>query len=139
MEPMVTRLIGEEVRCEWVLPDTGRLVLIDPGQFEQVILNLVINARDAMPAGGTLQVALHPATLEALRAAALDVDPGDYLEVRVSDTGTGMTPDTVEHIFEPFFTTKPSGRGTGLGLSTVFGIVRQSGDGLSQHHSAGRG
>ncbi len=126
MEAMVTRLIGEEVRCQLSLPDEPHFVLIDPGQFEQVILNLVINARDAMPMGGTLQVGLQRAGLDLTRATALDVPPGEYVEVRVADTGTGMTTETLDQIFEPFFTTKPTGRGTGLGLSTVFGVVRQS-------------
>jgi CheY-like chemotaxis protein len=102
-------------------------VLIDPGQFEQVVMNLVINARDAMPSGGQLTLFLDRARMDDDRAAKLEIEAGDYVMVVVSDTGQGMDPATVDHIFEPFFTTKAEGDGTGLGLSTVFGIAHQSG------------
>ncbi|MGE0863899.1 MAG: response regulator [Vicinamibacterales bacterium] len=139
LQPMVARLIGEDVRCEFVPAQPPHLVHIDPGQFEQVMLNLVINARDAMPDGGHLRVELDAVTLDEARALAVDVPAGAYIEVRVSDTGTGMTAETVEQIFEPFFTTKPPGRGTGLGLSTVFGIVRQHRGGIDVTTAPGRG
>jgi len=139
LQPMVARLIGEDVRCECVLPSEPHLVMIDPGQFEQVMLNLAVNARDAMPSGGHLRVELRHAVLDGGRATALDVAPGAYVAVRVSDTGTGMAPETVEKIFEPFFTTKPAGTGTGLGLSMVFGIVRQSRGGIDVITAVGRG
>jgi two-component system cell cycle sensor histidine kinase/response regulator CckA len=130
LQPMVQRLIGEDLHCEFSLGSSPQLVLIDPGQFEQVVLNLVINARDAMPRGGRLSVELSRADLGGEHARALDVAAGAYVVIAVTDTGDGMDDETVEHIFEPFFTTKAPGRGTGLGLSTVFGIVRQSRAGI---------
>jgi signal transduction histidine kinase len=130
LQPMIQRLIGEDIRCQFTLATPPQLVLIDPGQFEQIMLNLVVNARDAMPEGGRLSVELSRTTVAGEHAAALDVAEGEYITVTVTDTGEGMDPETVEHIFEPFFTTKDPGRGTGLGLSTVFGIVRQSRGGI---------
>ena len=127
LQPMIKRLIGEHLRCEFNLATPPQLVLIDPGQFEQVVLNLVINSRDAMPAGGHLRVAITRDRLEAARAADLGVTPGAFVMLSVADNGQGIDPETLEYIFEPFFTTKPPGEGTGLGLATVFGIVRQSG------------
>jgi CheY-like chemotaxis protein len=130
LQPILQRLIGVDIRCKFTLPREPHLVLIDPGQFEQIMLNLVVNARDAMPEGGSVAVELSAATVVGEHAAAIDVAPGDYVVVSVTDTGDGMDADTLEHIFEPFFTTKAPGRGTGLGLSTVFGIVRQSRAGI---------
>lgn len=127
MQPMIERLIGEDI--EFTLRHTGaeQLVLIDPGHFEQVAMNLVINARDAMPSGGTLAIFIDRTHLDEVHAAGLQIKAGDYVVVAVSDTGIGIDAPTLEHIFEPFFTTKAVGSGTGLGLSTVFGIVHQSG------------
>ncbi len=127
LRPMIERLIGEHLRCTYALPSRPHLVLIDPQQFEQVVMNLVINARDAMPAGGDLRVAIGREDMEMVRAVSLGVAPGPFVVLTVSDTGQGIPPATLEYIFEPFFTTKAQGQGTGLGLSTVFGIVRQSG------------
>jgi two-component system, cell cycle sensor histidine kinase and response regulator CckA len=127
LQPMIARLIGEDVQFGFNHADPPQLVLIDPGQFEQVVMNLVINARDAMPAGGGLTVFVDRAHLDKLHAAELEIPPGNYVMLAVSDTGEGIDPETLEHIFEPFFTTKAPGNGTGLGLSTVFGIVHQSG------------
>ena len=130
LQPMLQRLIGPDIRCEFIRAPAPLLVLIDPGQFEQIMLNLVVNARDAMPDGGRLAVELSRTTVAGEHAAALDLAAGDYIAVTVTDTGEGMDTETLEHIFEPFFTTKDPGRGTGLGLSTVFGIVRQSRGGI---------
>ena len=126
LQPMIARLIGEDVQCTFNLADSPQLVLIDPGQFEQIMMNLVINARDAMPGGGTLAVSLGRAQVDPLEAGELEVAPGSYVLLAVTDSGAGIDPDTLDHIFEPFFTTKAPGSGTGLGLSTVFGIVHQS-------------
>ena len=130
MQPMIERLIGEDVQFTFSHAEPPQLVLMDPGQFEQVVMNLVINARDAMPGGGQLTLFLDRERLDANHAAELEIKPGHYVVLVVTDTGEGMAPDTIEHIFEPFFTTKPPGSGTGLGLSTVFGIVHQSGGGI---------
>ena len=127
LQPMIARLIGEDVAMKFELATPPQWVLIDPGQFEQVVINLVVNARDAMPAGGKLHIAMTTETVDRLQAAELEIKPGDYVLLSVADTGEGIDPDALEYIFDPFFTTKPPGRGTGLGLSTVFGIVRQSG------------
>ena len=140
IEKMLARLIGEDVRILTVLrPGVGR-IRVDPGQFEQVILNLATNARDAMPKGGCLTIETE--NLVLTREGPLSHyggQPGTYVALRVSDTGCGMTPEVKARMFEPFFTTKDLGKGTGLGLATVFGIVKQS-DGLIDAESeVGRG
>jgi signal transduction histidine kinase len=127
VEPMLRRMIGEDI----VLTVNGRaahpFVRVDPGQVEQVVMNLVVNARDAMPKGGRLIVETADATLDAAAVADMpDARPGDYVMLLVADTGVGMSPDVRARIFEPYFTTKDVGKGTGLGLSTAYGIVRQS-------------
>ncbi|HUG40684.1 MAG TPA: PAS domain S-box protein [Longimicrobiales bacterium] len=125
---MLTRLIGEDVVLSTELAEDPGCVLVDPGQIEQVILNLAVNARDAMPGGGELRIRTAPVELEARDLAdAEGLEPGPYVELDVSDTGGGMAPEVLERVFEPFFTTKELGKGTGLGLSTVYGIVKQSG------------
>jgi PAS domain S-box-containing protein len=139
MSGMLRRVIGEDVSLEMHLDPTGGHARVDPGQLEQVIMNLVINARDAMPEGGTLALATRGAALDERQARARGVAPGRYLEIEVRDTGQGMDAATVARLFEPFFTTKEPGKGTGLGLSTAYGIVRQSGGSIYAESAPGEG
>ena len=126
LEKMLRRLFGTDIEMAKVLqPDLG-CVKVDPGQVEQVIINLVLNARDAMPTGGRLTIRTNDVVLSELQAGSTRNSPGPYAMLAVSDTGIGMDDATKLRIFEPFFTTKEVGKGTGLGLATVFGIVKQS-------------
>jgi signal transduction histidine kinase/ActR/RegA family two-component response regulator len=130
LTPMVRRLVGEDIEVETELAETDGLVRVDPGQLEQVLLNLVANARDAMPSGGALRLRTRHVTLTPAAARGIpEARPGQYIALEVEDTGVGMTPEVQARIFEPFFTTKPPGAGTGLGLAMCYGIVRQA-DGL---------
>jgi PAS domain S-box-containing protein len=127
LKKMLGRLIGEDVDLAVVHPETVGRVLIDRGHLEQVVVNLVVNARDAMPNGGDLRIEVSDVDLDANYAEGkADVRPGPHVLIAVSDSGIGMTPEVREQIFEPFFTTKPSGKGTGLGLATSYGIVHEA-------------
>ncbi len=125
MEPILRRLLGESIELSLDLDPAAGIVYADLGQIEQVLLNLIANARDAMPDGGRL--AIRTAKVELSEGNELRLPPGSYVTLTVTDTGVGMSPEVLARLFEPFFTTKERGQGTGLGLSTVYGIVRQSG------------
>jgi PAS domain S-box-containing protein len=135
---MLTRVIGEDVELI-VIGERPLIVSADAGQIEQVLLNLAINARDAMPAGGKLFIELSLVHLSQSTASDPEVTPGLYAALTVSDTGLGMERATLERVFEPFFTTKEVGKGTGLGLSTVYGIVKQSGGRITVQSEPGQG
>ena len=139
MEKLLRRLIGEDVELITTLdPALGR-AKADPGQTEQVIMNLAVNARDAMPTGGKMIISTANIKLEQHSLPQHAVNPGMYVRLDVADTGTGMDPETQSRIFEPFFTTKEQGKGTGLGLSTVYGIVKQSGGYIEVESQLGQG
>ena len=140
MGNMLGRLLGEDIELALTAdPSVGR-VIADPSQIEQVIMNLAVNARDAMPHGGKLSIELHDTSFDAASALERDgIEPGPYVVLTVTDTGAGMDRVTRERIFEPFFTTKEVGKGTGLGLSTVFGIVKQSRGHVEVDTEPGRG
>jgi two-component system cell cycle sensor histidine kinase/response regulator CckA len=138
MQSMLKRLIGEDVELETELAPALVIVMADPIQLQQIILNIAVNARDAMPRGGTLRIE----TENVYRAEELPEPPSKFsphVLLKITDTGTGMTPEVRSHLFEPFFTTKEPGKGTGLGLSTVYGIVKQSGGMIAVDSSAGLG
>lgn len=139
LDRMLRPLIGEDIRLEVIRGRDVRPIKADAGHLEQVVMNLVVNARDAMPDGGMLRIETAHEAFSPLEADATHLAPGDYVCISVTDTGVGMPPEVVRHIFEPFYTTKPIGRGTGLGLPTVYGIVQQLGGRVTVETEPGRG
>ena len=140
IEKMLQRLIGEDIELHTIRGVAVGHVRADPAQIEQVVLNLAINARDAMPHGGKLTVEVSNTTLGEKYAHRQDgIPPGAYVMLAVTDTGVGMDDEVRKHIFEPFFTTKPQGEGTGLGLATCYGVVKQSGGHIDVETGIGRG
>jgi two-component system, cell cycle sensor histidine kinase and response regulator CckA len=139
VQKMLSRVIGEDIELVAKLHPSLMMVKADPSQLEQVLINLAVNARDAMPQGGKLAMETSNMEMTEDEARDLDLAPGRYVMLKVSDTGNGMDALTLSHVFEPFFTTKPMGKGTGLGLSTVYGIVKQSGGGIQVESEMRRG
>ncbi len=138
-ETVLRRACGELVRLQLSLSPRVRWISVDAPQFESALLNLVVNARDAMPDGGSLKIMTSNVTLSEQGSAASSLPPGQYVSVSVQDTGIGMTPDIVSRVFEPFFTTKEIGKGTGLGLSQVYGFATQSGGTIKIDSTPGQG
>jgi CheY-like chemotaxis protein len=140
MRSMIGRLIGEDIELVVVTSRTGIRAKLDPKQLENMFMNLVVNARDAMPQGGTLTLRAEIVPSEGQKPGTASASArSQFVRITVADTGTGMDERTKSHMFEPFFTTKGPGRGTGLGLSTVFGIVKQSGGSIAVESAVGRG
>jgi CheY-like chemotaxis protein len=136
---LIRRTIGPEITLEVVGTSGIWPALVDPSQLENALLNLCINARDAMPDGGRITIETANKWLDQRGARERDLEPGQYLSLCVTDTGTGMPPEVIARAFEPFFTTKPIGQGTGLGLSMIYGFVRQSGGQVRIYSEVGGG
>jgi CheY-like chemotaxis protein len=137
MSDLLDRTLGERIRVEVDLDSETWPIYVDPHQLENAIVNLAVNARDAMDGEGLMRIATENVHVAANEVG--DVQAGDYVKISVTDTGCGMTPDVLEHAFEPFFTTKPVGKGTGLGLSQIFGFAHQSGGEVGIESQVGRG
>jgi PAS domain S-box-containing protein len=135
LSKMLRRLIGEQILFELSLPERSMTVFMDPTQLEQIITNLVVNSRDAMPSGGTITITTSDVSIRS----SPDLKPGEYIELAVADTGIGMSNEVMQRIFEPFFTTKEKGKGTGLGLSMVYGAVKQNSGNIEVQSEPGKG
>ena len=138
-ESLLKRMIGEDIDFETVSAPELWPVAVDPGQIEQILINLAVNARDAMPTGGRLRIKTANVLVRAEDQQVDGVRPGEYVSLVVADNGSGMTEEVLEHLFEPFFTTKELGKGTGLGLATCYGIVQQAGGHISVESEPGEG
>ena len=139
LSPMLHGLMGGTVTLDLSMPQTIPSVVVDVSQIEQALVNLAMNARDAMPFGGSLRILLSEVDLDRERAEELRLAPGPHVALDVIDTGTGLTTEARQHLFEPFFTTKPAGKGTGLGLATVYGTVRENRGAIEVESLAGKG
>jgi len=139
IEILLTRALGEGMKVEIIAPENSWRILADPAQLESALLNLALNARDAMPGGGKIVVEIANRHIDPTIAKVIDVDRGDYVMLSVSDNGIGMTQEMIERVFEPFFTTKEVGEGSGLGLSMVYGFTRQSGGTVKIYSEPGQG
>ena len=140
MHKMLTRLIGEDISIQVTTGKSLGSVKVNPGQFQQILMNLAVNARDAMPGGGKIVIETANVDLDAGYCASHPyVTPGRYVMLSVSDTGKGMSEEVKAHIFEPFFTTKAKGSGTGLGLATTYGAVKQAGGSIEVYSEVGIG
>ncbi|MHB8285748.1 MAG: ATP-binding protein, partial [Caulobacteraceae bacterium] len=139
LQELIQRTVGPAVTVEAVGAAGAWPVLVDPPQLENALLNLCINARDAMPGGGRITIETANKWIDGPAARRHDLAEGQYLSLCVSDTGTGMTPEVIARVFEPFFTTKPLGEGTGLGLSMIYGFARQSGGQVRIYSEVGEG
>jgi two-component system, cell cycle sensor histidine kinase and response regulator CckA len=137
--PMLARLVGEQVTIDTVLEDDGQRTRVDPSQLEQVLVNLAANARDVMPAGGRLLLATRAVTVHERDSRHTDIAPGHYVVLEARDTGPGVPRELRSRVFDPFFTTKARGSGTGLGLSVVYGVVRQAGGAVRVDDAPGGG
>jgi two-component system cell cycle sensor histidine kinase/response regulator CckA len=139
LERMLKRIIGEDIELVTRLEPELKAVTADPGQIEQVVVNMTVNARDAMPAGGKLIIETSHVHLDQDVRPSPATQTGDYVALRVGDTGVGVDPEVLPHVFEPFFTTKERGKGTGLGLSTSYGIIKQNGGDVQVQSAPGKG
>jgi CheY-like chemotaxis protein len=141
LEKLMRRTIGEQIELRSTYADDLWTIVADPGQLEQIVVNLAVNARDAMPHGGLLEIDTQNVVLddEYARTQSDGPAPGKYVRITIADSGDGMPPDVLERAFEPFFTTKPQGEGTGLGLATVYGIVKQAGGNVFIYSEPGHG
>ncbi|HEY9051089.1 MAG TPA: PAS domain-containing protein, partial [Gammaproteobacteria bacterium] len=140
MQTMINRSLTPQIRVDYFLADDLHNTLLDKGEFQDAMLNLVINARDAMPQGGVLRIETHNENIDKVQAnRLLNIAPGKYIHVVISDNGKGMSKDVMEHIFDPFFTTKPTGKGTGLGMTMVYGFVNRYDGQIKIYSELGKG